>query len=141
GAMLPYQPPTSGGTSFGRVRRGFTLIEVLIALAIIAVALLASLRVAGQGAFATGDLRARLLARWIAENRLAEHHARADWLAVRVNEGAAREGGIDFGWREEVTATPSLAFRRVDVSVYAAGETHALVRLTGFVTNPPGAGR
>ena len=45
---------------------GFTLIEVLVALAIVAIALLAALRVAGQGANNAVDLRARLCAGWVA---------------------------------------------------------------------------
>ncbi|MNC92357.1 putative type II secretion system protein I precursor [compost metagenome] len=57
---------------------GFTLIEVLVALAIVSIALLAALRAAGQGTTHAGDLRARLLAGWVAENRLAEHRARGD---------------------------------------------------------------
>ena len=58
-------------------RQGFTLVEVLVALAIVSIALMAALRAAGQGTAAAGELRLRLLAGWVAENRLAEHRARA----------------------------------------------------------------
>lgn len=123
-------------------RTGFTLIEVLVALAIVSIALLAALRAAGQGTSGAGDLRARLFAGWVAENLLAEHRARGDWLPLGVQRGAGRQGGMDFTWREEVTALPSPAFRRVDVFVYAApDESHSLARLTGFVVQPPGAVR
>ena len=119
-------------------RRGFTLIEVLVALAIIAIALLAALRAAGQGTASMDDLRARLLAGWVAENLLAEHRARSDWPPLGIRRGAEREAEIEFGWREEIVATPHPAFRRVDVFVYAApGESRALAHLTGFAVNPP----
>ena len=122
-------------------RAGFTLVEVLVALAIVAIALLAALRVAGQGASNTGELRSRLFAVWIAENRLAEHHARGDWLSLGVQSGAQRQGGIEFTWREEVAATPDRAFRRVDVFVFAAPEkSRSLAHLVGFVVNPPEGG-
>jgi general secretion pathway protein I len=113
---------------------GFTLIEVLVALAIVAIALLAALRVAGQGANNAVDLRARLCAGWVAENR-----ARVDWLPLGVQGGNQRQGGIDFTWRQEVIATPNAAFRRVDVFVFAAPEqSHAAAHLAGFVVNPRG---
>jgi general secretion pathway protein I len=122
-------------------RRGFTLIEVLVALAIISVALLAALRAAGQATNAVGELRLRLFAGWVAENRLAEHRARGDWLALGIGRGAQSEGGVEFAWREEVIATPNPAFRRVDVFVSvpatAPGDARWLARVTGFVVRPP----
>jgi len=121
-----------------RPSRGFTLVEVLVALAIVSIALMAALRAAGQGTTAVGELRLRLLAGWVAENRLAEHRARGDWLALGIGRGKERQGGIEFAWREEVVATPNSAFRRVDVFVSVpAEESRALARLTGFVVQPP----
>jgi general secretion pathway protein I len=120
-------------------RSGFTLIEVLVALAIVAVALIAALRVAGQGANNAIDLRARLFAGWVAENRLAEHRARRDWLPTGIQKGTQRQGGIEYAWREEVITTPNPAFRRVDIFVsMASTETRSLAHLVGFVVNPPG---
>ena len=117
---------------------GFTLIEVLVALAIVSIALLAALRAAGQGTANLEELRARLLAGWVAENRMAEHRARGDWLPLGKLRGSDREGDLEFAWHEEVIATPHPAFRRLDVFVYAApGESRALAHLTGFVVNPP----
>ena len=122
--------------------RGFTLIEVLVALAIVSVALLASLRAAGQGTNSTEALRARLLASWVAQDAIAEHRARADWLPLGTHGGVRRQGGRDFTWREDVSATPNAAFRRIDIAVYGPGdETQALARLTGFLVQPPGGPR
>ena len=121
---------------------GFTLVEVLVALAIVSIALLAALRAAGQGTASVGELRAHLLASWVAENLLAEHRARGDWLPPGIQNGNAQEGGIEFHWREEVMATPNPAFRRVDVYVFAVPEqSRALGHFTGFVVKPPGVGQ
>ncbi len=119
-------------------RAGFTLIEVLVALAIVSIALLAALRAAGQATAGVGELRARLLAGWVAENLLAEHRARGDWLPLGLQRGREREGGIEFAWRKEVIATPNPAFRRIDVFVFAEpGESRSLAHYTGFLVNPP----
>lgn len=121
---------------------GFTLIEVLVALAIISIALLAALRAAGMGATTTGELRSRLFAGWVAENRLAEYRAREAWLPLGIRRGTESQGGIEFAWREEVTTTPNPAFRRVDIFVHAAPEdTHTLAHLAGFVVQPPRGNR
>lgn len=118
---------------------GFTLVEVLVALAIISIALLAALRAAGQGTNSVGDLRARLLAGWVAENRLAEHRSRADWMPPGIQRGNARQAGIELVWREEVTATPSPSFRRIDIFVSPASDaSRSLAVLTGFLTAPEG---
>jgi general secretion pathway protein I len=121
---------------------GFTLVEVLVALAIVSIALLAALRAAGQGTNTVGELRLRVFASWVAENRLAEHRARGDWLALGIGRGTQSQGGVEFAWREEVIGTPNSAFRRVDVFVSVpADESRALARLTGFVVQPPPGNR
>ena len=121
-------------------RTGFTLIEVLIALAIVSIALMAALRAAGQGTNNAGELRSRMLAGWVAQNLLAEHRARGDWLPPGIQRGTQYQAGIEFLWREEVTSMPSPAFRRVDIFVFAApGESRALARVFGVVVQPPGA--
>ena len=122
--------------------RGFTLIEVLVALAIISVALLASLRLAAGSTNSVGDLRQRLLAGWVAENLLAEQRARGTWLPLEGLRGTTSQGGLEFYWREDVVAMPHPAFRRVDVRVFAtAAEAHALAHLVGFVAHPPEVGK
>lgn len=122
--------------------RGFTLIEVLVALAIIAIALLSALRVAGQSTQNAGELRARLFAGWIAQNRLAEHRALGDWLPPGLQQGNAIQGGLNFGWREEVTTTPNAFFRRVDIFVYLPEEpATSLAKLTGFIVQASGSAR
>jgi general secretion pathway protein J len=102
--------------------RGFTLVEVLIALAIISIALLASLRLAGSSTSSVAELRGHLLAGWVAENVLAEQRARGTWLPLGIQRGTESQGGKEFAWREDVTLSPNSAFRRVDLRVFAAAE-------------------
>lgn len=120
---------------------GFTLVEVLVAMTIVAVSLLAALRVAAQGTTHAGELRARLFAGWVATDRLAELHARGDWLPVGERSGIQRQGHLDLGWHEEVSTTPNAAFRRVDIYVFVPAQpAHYLAHSVGFVVNPARGG-
>lgn len=117
--------------------RGFTLVEVLVALAIIAVALMAALRAAGQGTLTVGELRSRLLAGWVAENILAEQRALGAWPSPGTYRGTAKQGNMDFTWRTDITETANPSFRRANISVFApAGESHSLAHLTGYLARP-----
>ena len=70
-----------------RLSRGFTLLETLVALAILAIALSAAFRAVGATTGSAEGLRDRLLADWVAQNRLAE--LRAAGAAFRPS-GATR---------------------------------------------------
>ncbi len=127
----------------GRLTRhgqGFTLIDSLVALAILAIALTAAFRGLGASLLMTHDSHQRQLAQWVAENRLAEIRARGLWPGPGRHEGEVRQGKWTFRWVEEVHGTPNANFRRVDVAVFAgdgiAGEaSHALARLSGYATS------
>ena len=113
---------------------GFTLLETLVAMAILAIALSAVLRVAGTETRHAEELRLRLLADWVAQNRLALHSARGDWIIASAQEGEETQAGVRLLWREKISATPNPAFRRIEVSVYRSDDTqHALRQLTGFL--------
>ena len=123
------------GTSLAAARSGgFTLVEVLVALVIVAVALMASLRAVGTLTDGSAALRDRMLAQWSAENRLAQMRIEAEWPSPGKRAFACGQGGIALTCREEVFQTPNAAFRRVELSVHADSDGHRLARLVGFVT-------
>jgi general secretion pathway protein I len=113
---------------------GFTLIEVLVALAILAVALAAAARASSMSLSGSEILKQRLLADWVAQNRLAEHVARRDWPETGSRTGESEQGGIAMRWEERVSSTPNASFRRIEIVVYAAAQPdHEIGRLSGFL--------
>ena len=113
----------------------FTLIEILVAVAILAVALAATTRAAGIATDGARETRERLLATWAAENRLAELRARHVFPDAGTSSFTVQQGGLALAAEETVSETPNPAIRRVDVAVAeAANPARVLARLTGYVS-------
>lgn len=110
---------------------GFTLIEAMVALVIVAVALTAALRVGGQAAANTAAYRDRLLARWVAANVLARAQIAPLTPNIGETQGEELMSGQRFFWQSRVGTTPNRRFRRVDIEVSIDGAP--LAKLTGFL--------
>lgn len=130
------QPGATGGAG------GFTLIEVLVALTIIAIALMASLRAVGSITAGAEDLRARTLAQWSAENRLTAIRVRGEFPAIGRRQFDCPQGDMLLVCQEDVYSTANPGFRRVEIQVFdttrsqrsvgGALEGGRLARLVGF---------
>lgn len=95
----------------------FSLIEVLVALAILSVGLIAASRAAVLASFDQSVLRDRTLARWVAHNALSEIRLQPQMAAVGRVQREYEQAGIRFIALTDVTATPSPLFTRVEVRV------------------------
>lgn len=123
-------------TRHAHLTRGFTLLECLVALAILAVALSSALRAVGSTAQSTHMLRDHTLASWVAQNRLAELRATSAFPPIGRNEGQAAQAGQRFTWREIIERTPNPLFRKVEVQVFDALDDRPLASAAGFVVRP-----
>ena len=117
-------------------RRGFTLIEILVALAIVAVALTAGMRALAQSADSATALKARTLGLWVAQNGLAAAQVATPWPAAGSYQGKAVQAGASFLWREVITTTPNPAFRKIEITVMEPDRPdYQVARLVGFIGN------
>jgi len=99
-------------------RRGFTLVEVLVALVIVGVALGASLRAVGGMARQNEVLRAKLYASWSANNRMVELRAARVAPQIGQRSFACPQGRLALVCDEDIRATGNRYMRRVEISVY-----------------------
>lgn len=125
-----------GRSSCMRRNDGFTLLEVMIALAVLAIALAAVIDKSIEAGANVSYLRDRTLAHWVAENRLAEMQAMEDWRDGRQT-GEAELADRAWYWEVEALPTPARNLRRVVIRVSDQEDAETpLSVLHGFLLNP-----
>jgi general secretion pathway protein I len=116
-----------------RRHRGFTLVEVMVALTVLAVAFAAGYRVLGQSTNNAELLKRRALAQWVAQNQLAL--MQIDRSTLVPGTGETRQADIDFVWRTTLSATPNATFRKAEIVVAdLAQPDYQLARLTAYLS-------
>ncbi len=116
-------------------QRAFTLVEILVAVAILAIALAAASRASSVATDGSFETRARLLATWAAENRVAEMRARSIFPGSGTSSFDATEGDESFTIEQVVTDTANPAIRKVELSVADSRDPgRVLTRLVAYVS-------
>ncbi len=115
--------------------RGFTLIEVVVALAILGIGMLAVFKTIGDTVNNVGALRDRSFAEWIADNLITEIRLSGDMPSVEETAGGVEFAGRQWHWVTKVSQTQVRGLRRIDVSVRREDdpEGSSIVTLSGFV--------
>lgn len=121
----------------GRFAGGFTLVEVLIAVAVLAIAMAAIISAMARQADNAGYLRQKTIALWVAHNRLTELQLKPEWPAIGRADGKMEMSGLEWRWETTVTQAPGQKkLRRIDIKVRAPGQKEkegSLAQLTTFI--------
>lgn len=114
--------------------RGFTLIELVVALAVIAIGMTAVLHSASQAAHAGSFLKQRTIAHWVASNQAAEFSINREWPDPGVITGTETMADQTWRWEAEVQNTVVPELRLVTIRVMLDDEEKA--SLITFVGKP-----
>jgi general secretion pathway protein I len=120
--------------------RGFTLLEVLVALVIVGTALGAGLRAVGSLTQNSAGLRAAMMANWSAENRLVQIRLNREFPEIGRRSFDCPQGDLRLMCQEEVIASPNPLLRRIEVAVYDVDNPgRRIVKLVQLVLRQPRA--
>src|SRR5262245_5660866 len=133
-----------GSKRIARIARGFTLIEVIVALVVIGLGMLGVIQAVSQTAGNSGYLRDKTIAHWVAMNRLTEIRLQKTAPGVDKTSDEVEMAGRRWKWTMNVTQTPVETIRRIDISVRPseAKEGASLASVSGFygtAVAPPGS--
>jgi general secretion pathway protein I len=96
--------------------KGFTLVEVLVALAIVTLGMAALLSALGSSADSATYQRDKTLAEWVALNRIEETRLALQRPNKGKTEGETEMAGEKWKWAQEVLETEVRGILRIDVS-------------------------
>ena len=120
-----------------RAQTGFTLIEVLVAMTILAVGVTALVSASGASALRADFLRNRELGRWVAANKLTELSVLPDWPEVGTTNSEVDLAGRTWYVRTITQRVDDPDLRRVDVQSRLDQDAESYIYVvTGFVGNP-----
>jgi len=118
-------------------QRAFTLLEVLVALAILAIALSAAIQTSTVTIENTRYLRDKTLAHWVAMNVVTEIQVRGEWLTIGEKTGSALMAEREWFWKLHIFETMDKRLRRLEIQVYEDRDfKKSLTVLTAFIGFP-----
>lgn len=127
--VSPHQPSAK--------QRAFTLIEVLVAMTIIAVGVSALVASAGASAWRADYLREREFGRWVASNALTELQALPAWPDIGTRNKEVEMGDTRWFVRTQTQKVADADLRRVDIQVRLDKDLENYIyAVAGFVGNP-----
>jgi general secretion pathway protein I len=115
-----------------RNANGFTLLEMLVALAVLSLAVLALVNLAGENSRTGVVIEERVFAGVIADNRAIEALTSRQPPALGETSGSEKAAERTWRWTRRVTETPEPGVLRVDVTVMSDTSEQVLGSVTIF---------
>jgi len=115
-------------------QKAFTLLEVLIALAVLSIGLMTLVKISSQNTIQTAYLKDKTFAQWIAVNKVNEVKLLSTWPSIGTSNGSEMMAGEEWQWTLKVSTTPDENIRQLDAAVKKYNhEGEPLVRFVAFV--------
>ena len=117
-----------------RRARGFTLIEVLVALAIVTIGMAAVLEALTSSANVTLFLRHKTFAEWVALNQLERVRLSGQYPHNGTSTGKVKFAKNTWRWRQKVTNTPVPGVQRIEVMARPKSQSRGwAASVTGYL--------
>lgn len=117
--------------------KGFTLLEVMVALVIIAITLGAIVESNTSSTRNAQHLKNKTFALLVANNQLTKTRIGKKWPRVSVTKGEETMGQQEWHWKQKVIATDDPLLRRIDIDVSLNNDRDfVLYHLSGFMASP-----
>lgn len=110
-------------------QQGFSLVEIMVALTVFAVAALALVNASQNAVTQLLHTEQRFFAGLAAHNQMVELQLSE---SVDDSEGSRENGGYRFDWTLDVIETEVPGFLRLDLTVFSEDSEDALTRLSAF---------
>ncbi len=112
---------------------GFTLLEVVVALFILALTMGGLVKSIGDGAKNQGAIEERTLAQWVALNRIARMRLEQPDIHTGNSNGVEQMANRDWEWQQQIEKTPDPSVYRVIITVGREGHSSTLARTIGYL--------
>lgn len=115
---------------------GFTLIEMLVALAVFSLAVLALLNLSGENARTAAVVQEQVLASVVADNRAVEAMLMPLPELAAAGDGVEDAGGLRWRWKRTIADTADAGIVRVDIAVSHPEDPQVVAGLVVFRSRP-----
>ena len=120
--------------------KGFTLLEVLVALIIVSITIISIIKATGSTASNVSYMQQKTIAHWVAMNRMTELQLdKNNWPAIGIKKETVELSKQEWEWQQEIKETPITNIRLVEIRVFAkdAGkEARPMAKLSGYLLTP-----
>lgn len=114
-------------------KQGFTLIEVMVALLVVAISLFAIFKSTSSVTWHASYLKEKTIANWIAQNQVALYRSKKTWTNVSNTSGQVNMADVEWDWKMHIEKTENPNVRKIDVEVFRDGDEAISGSATGYI--------